>query len=694
MSEYTDRRGDGGNTKLIGTVLCVCLIGALSGITVSGQAGTSRVTRVEIDRVDSPAFGGREFGSAGSYELMYGRVFGEVDPTDPQNALIVNLDRAPRNAQGLVEYSSEIRILKPIDMTRGNQTLFYDILNRGNLRALNLHTGWNGVHDPAEEANLGDAFLLENGYTVVWSGWQGDVQPGGGRMTADIPIATNPDGSPIRRWIMSEFQARRRGAARAARVDYPPVEESKPDARLYRLANPHATPEVLPRGPWSFGACDGSGAADNHAVCLPTDLSSNFIYHLVYEAQDPIVMGIGFAAMRDFVSYLRYDTTDDNPIVGRGGGSGSERNVIQWVMQFGQSQSGRFVRDFVHGGFNQDTAGRVVLDSAVANTAGSRRTYTNYVFSSPGRFVRGAEDHYFRGADFPFSWATLTDPLTGQIDGLLRRCLATESCPKIMQWDTANEVWTARGSLVVTDPLGLEDVDIPDTVRMYMFAGTQHQAGNGTEPTPESRGSNQLLPNPNPDRDNKRALIVALQVWMTDGTPPPPSAYPNLADGTLVPPAELDFPSIPDVRFAGKFNDGFVNDYFTLPTRHTALEYTVLVPNVDDDGNDTSGIRSAMLQVPLGTYTGWNLRGAGFMEGELAGTTGGYIPFAKTAADRGADPRLSLEERYGTHERYVELVREATQRLQQARFLLPQDAERVIREAEERDLGLPRATSQ
>ena len=701
MAEQTNRRDFRRFTWLIGVgIVAVSVFGGCSVLTESptseagavavADLGTSRVASVQVDRVESPAFGGREFGSAGPYELVYGRVSGEVDPADPRNATIVNLDRAPRNAQGMVEYSADFRILKPIDMTRGNQTLFYDILNRGNLRALNLHTGWNGEHDPSVEANLGDAWLLEQGYTIAWSAWQGDVQPGGGRMIADIPIATNPDGGPMRRWIMTEILVNQPTHSRG--VEYPAVAESMPEARLYRRERPHAAPELLPRALWSFGVCDGSGAPvpGKRDVCLPDGFSPNFIYHLVYEAQDPIVMGIGFAAMRDFVSFLRHDTTDDNPVVE----SGSGRNAIQWVIQFGQSQSGRFVRDFLHYGFNQDTGGGLVFDAAVVNTAGSRRTFTNYVFSTPGRFVRGAEDHYFPGADFPFSYATLTDPLTGRIDGLLASCVATQSCPKIMQWDTANEVWTARGSLVVTDPLGMVDVEIPENVRMYMFAGTQHQAGDGTEPAPDSRGRNQLLPNPNPDRDSKRALIVALQAWMTDGTLPPPSEYPSLSDGTLVAPAELDFPSIPGVRFSGKFNDAFVNDYIALPTRHTDAEYTVLVPNVDEDGNDTSGIRSTMLQVPLGTYSGWNLRAAGFMEGELSGTSGGYIPFAKTAGERGADPRLSLEERYGTHERYVELVRAAAERLQQARLLRPQDAERLIHEAEERNLGLPRAGSQ
>ncbi len=706
MAEQSERRGyrRGWLTGASVIVFISCVWGIAVLTSQTGQAqegaasaagsGTSRITRVEIDSIESPTFDGHEFGRTGRYEKLLGRLYGEIDPGDPHNAFIVNIDRAPRNAQGMVEYSADFRILKPIDMTRGNGTMFYDVVNRGNQRAFNLHVGLSGANGsfPASAAELGDGFLLEQGYTIVWSGWQGDVQPGGGRLTAQFPVATRPDGSPIRRWITTEFTFNR--PAHSARVEYRAVDDSMQEAKLYRRANPHAELELLPRASWSFATCDGSGTAEagNHDVCVPAGFSTDYVYNLVYEAQDPIVLGIGFGAIREFVSFLRHDTTDTNPIVARAGG---ERNPIRRAIAFGQSQPGRMVRDFVYQGANRDSAGRMVFDGAIAHTGGARRTFTNFEFGMPGRFSRGAQDHYFPDDQFPFTYETMTDPVSGRVDGELARCRVTGTCPKIMQWDSATEGWAARNSLIVTDPLGMTDIPLPENVRFYYFSGTQHQGGTGEDPSPESRGICELPANPNPYRDAQRPLLGAMQAWVTNGTLPPASQHPKLSDGTLVAPspqAAQGFPSIPGVHYLGKVNDLFVNDYFTLPTRHhPTAEYRVLVAKVDSDGNEIAGVRSTMLQVPLGTYTPWNVRRAGFMEGESCGTLGGYIPFAKTAAERGADPRPSLEERYGTHEHYVELVRAAAARLQREGFLLPQDAERRIHQAEERDLGLPRA---
>lgn len=710
MSEQSDRRGCRRAAWLVGACLCACFIGVIWGSTVLARSQTgpghkaalaaagrraSRITHVQIDSVESPTFEGHSFGSAGRYERLLGRFSGELDPTDPLNAFIVNIDRAPRNAQGMVEYSADFRILKPINMKAGNGTMLYDIVNRGTQRAFNLHEDFKGAFGsyPPKMENLGDGFLLEQGYTLVWSGWQADAPPGDGRITARIPIAKFPDGSSYRRWISTELLFER--PTRSGDIDYPAVEDSMPKAMLYRRTTPHAPLELVSRDSWSFAKCGGSGApvASNKDVCLPAGFSTDFIYNLVYEAQDPYVMGIGFAAIRDFVSFLRYDTTNTNPIIARRGGSGREGNAIGSVIMFGQSQSGRLVRDWIYVSGNRDNAGRKVVDGAIAHTAGSRRTFTNYVFSEPGRFQRQVEDHYFPGDQFPFSYDTITDPVSGGIDGLLERCRAAGTCPKIMQWDSGSEAWIGRASLVVTNPLGMTDLQLPANVRLFYFSSTQHQAGTGDDPPPDSRGICEQLSNPNPYRETQRALLGAMRVWVTKETPPPASQYPKLSDGTLVPSlpqAAQGFPAIPGVHYTGKFNDLFINDYFTLPAHHTTAEYTVLVPKVDSDGNDIAGVRSSMIQVPLGTYTGWNVRRAGFVGGEVCGTTGSFIPFAKTKADRGSDPRLSLEERYSTQTRYVEQVRAATERLQHAGFLLPKDAERLIHQAEQRNLSLPK----
>ena len=666
-----------------------------AGAAGSGPRHAARITRVRVDSVESPTFGGREFGSAGRYERILGRFFAELDPADPQNAFIVNIDRAPRNAQGMVEYSADFRILKPIDLARGNQTIFYDTTNRGTQRAFNLHYDFKGAYGsyPPNAESLGDGFLLEQGYTLVWNGWQADAPAGQNQIVPQIPIARNADGSPIRRVITTEILAER--PSRSEEIDYPVVAESASKAVLYSRASPHAPLEEVPRITWTFATCGEKeqAAPSNKSVCLPSGFSPDAVYSLVYEAENPWVMGIGFTAIRDFVSFLRHDTTDDNPIVARRGAASASRSPIATAIMFGQSQPGRLVRDFLYQGANRDTEGRKVFDGVISHTAGGRRTYTNFEFAEPGRFSRPVEDHYFRDDQFPFTYETITDPLTGRIDGLLAKCRATDSCPKVMQWDSASEAWIGRDSLVATDPLGTHDVPVPENVRLYFFASTQHQAGTGDDPPATARGSCEQLPNVNTYREAQRALVVAMQRWVTKGTLPPPTQFPKLSDGTLVPPlpqAGQGFPAIPGVRYTGKVNDLFVNDYLTQPTRHTSAEYKVLVPKVDRDGNDVAGIRSVFVQVPLGTYTGWNTRRAGFMGGESCGASGSFIPFAKKAADRGTDPRLSLEERYGTHARYVEQVRAAAARLGQAGFLLPKDAERLIAQAEKRDLGLPR----
>jgi hypothetical protein len=354
---------------------------------------------------------------------------------------------------------------------------------------------------------------------------------------------------------------------------------------------------------------------------------------------------------------------------------------------FGRSQSGRFAKDFVYQGFNQDEAKRIVFDGSIELTSGGRLTNVNGEFSLPGRFSTALVGHFTPGDQFPFTYETLTDPVSGRTDGLLARCRAQNACPKIMHWDSGTEPWGARASLVRTDPLGKTDVPIPDNVRLYYFAGTQH--------VPAVRSADAAIcqnpTNPNPYKEAARALLVAMNEWVTSGKPPPASRYPSLADRTLVrplPQREFGFPEIPRVRYTGEVNHLFINDETVLPPRHVAgKQYAVLVPKVDRDGNEVAGVRSVTLQVPLGTYTGWNLRNKGFMEDRSCYLQGSFIPFARWKGDRGNDPRATLEERYGSKANYERLVAAAAQRLQQERFLLAEDAQRLVREAGELYLG-------
>jgi hypothetical protein len=455
---------------------------------------------------------------------------------------------------------------------------------------------------------------------------------------------------------------------------YPAVEESMPKARLYRRAGTHAQRELIPNDQWSFARCpDGKAqTASTTDICLPAGFSPNFVYEVTYEARDPTVMGLGFAATRDLISYLRYNTTEGNPLAGL---------PPRWAIGFGSSQSGRFLKDLIYQGFNQDEAGRIVFDGAVPHISASRRTFTNYEFAMPGRFATALEGHFVPGDEFPFTYETLTDPISKKTDGWLARCRQQKACPKIMHWDSGTESWQGRNSLVVGDSLAKKDVPIPDNVRLYYFSSTQH--GPAEKP---DRGICQQLTNPLSYMETQRALLVALHAWVTKDVLPPPSRYPRISDGTLVPPQQSlqGFPDIPGVRYKGRPNDLSINDTTVQPANHMkGKEYPLLVPKVDKDGNEIAGVRAVALQVPLATHAGWNLRAEGFINDELCYLNGMYVPFAKTKEEREktGDPRLSIEERYKDQADYVQRVSHAARSLVDERFLLPEDAERLIADA-------------
>ena len=662
---------------------------------VTCAAAQAGVTRIVIDHVDAPTFDAREFGSAGRYEKLSGKAFGEIDPADPRNAGITYIQDAPRNERGRVEYIVDISILKPLDPARGNGTLLYDVVNRGARRAFDVfHLGPGGGNNPSRAADTGDGFLLRQGYTLVVSGWQGDLPKDEGDFAAYFPVATR-EGGLIAKNITAEFIVTKPTPTLSigwdngrALLPYVAVERAASRARLTRRAHADAPEETIARDEWSFASCpEGKPLTPSNVdICLPAGFSPDYVYYLVYEARDPQVMGLAFAATRDIVSFLRYDTSNANPLIARAGRD-PQPNAIRRTIMFGRSQSGRYAKDFVYQGFNQDEAKRIVFDGSIELTGGGRLTNVNSEFSMPGRFSTALVGHFTPGDQFPFTYETLTDPVSGRTDGILARCRAQDACPKIMHWDSGTEPWGARASLVRTDPLGKTDARIPDNVRLYYFAGTQHvPAGPSSD-----GGICQNLPNPNQYREAARALLVAMNDWVATDKTPPPSRYPALADRTLarpLPQREFGFPEIPGKRYTGELNHLFMNDDSVQPPRHIKdKQYAVLVPKVDRDGNEVAGVRSVALQVPLGTHMGWNLRKKGYMEDRSCYLQGSFIPFVRWRADRGNDPRPSLEERYGSKDNYVRLVEAAAQRLQQERFLLAEDAQRLVRDARELYLG-------
>ena len=642
-------------------------------LVVPAQA---RITRLVVERTEPIGHDG--------YQKLTGHIYGEIDPKPAQNAVITDLEFAPRNAHRMVEYSATITILKPADMAKASGVLLYFVPNRGHM---NLTGG----------GFLADA--RKRGHVLVASGWQGDLAPADGLETLIAPVAKNSDGSGITGLVLARFSDMPADATTlpilrggvAGTADPASLDTRK--AILTRRTS--ETAEAVPLGSteWAFADCTHTpfpGKPDPRKLCLKGGFNPAYLYELVYTARDPKVYGIGFAATRDLISLLRYGAQDDtgtaNPLAGR----------IRATAGFGSSQSGNFLRTFIHLGFNQDEMGRKVFDGCNPNVA-ARQLALNFRFAAPS----GAAALYEPGSDAVLWWEDYKDEARRRpTAGLLDRCRATETCPKIVETFGSAEFFNLRASPGLVGTRADRDIPLPANVRRYYFPGVRHGGGpGGFDPNPRRDACCELAPNPNPSGDTMRALETALVDWVVNGTLPPPSQYPRLDRGELAPPthAAMGFPAIPGVPLP----DGILTPFFqydlgpqfryndlsgviTLQPPPIRQVLPTVVPRVDTDGNETAGVASVLHQAPLGTYTGWNTNAKGFYKGHIRTNMGGVIPFAKTKAERLAagDPRPSLEERYGTHEKYVAQVRAAAEKLVRGRYLLQEDADRLIAQAE------------
>ena len=634
--------------------------------------------RLEItDR--RPFASGHEFGPSGAYERLTGRAHFNVDPTEP----VIDLDKAPRDSDGLVHCTADFMLLVP---EAGNRRLFFDYGNRGHKRALQFFNDAPHSNDPLSLAHAGNGFLFRRGFTVAWLAWEGDILPGDGRLVLDLPIATDND-APITGTVRVEYIADAPGiasfplSARIAAHSYPTVSLDTARAKLTRRRYPYDRPEDIPPDRWRFAQrLQGEGLeagaetalipSDRH-IHLPEGFQPGWIYELLYTARDPKVMGLGHLVVRDFVSALRH--APDTPTPG-----------LQKAYAWGRSQTGRCLRDFVYRGFNADRDNRRVFDGILPHVAGAGRKWLNHRFASP--IVSGGqhyEDHFNVADRFPFSYASSTDHLTGKQDAILKR---PDTDPLVIHTQTSTEYWARRGSLVHTDTQGT-DLKQPDTVRIYAWTGSQHFAN--PEPKAATRGIAQNLSNVVATSMLFRAMLVALDRWATDGTPPPPSKHPTRANHTLV---DFDtwrenFPPIPGVALPTSPNTLPLLDFGPDEDAGILLEpprpirgktYTILVPTPDQDGIDQGGVRAPMAAAPLATYTGWNLRARGFGHGALLRFEGSTIPLPATESERRmtGDPRLSVAERYPSAQAYVEAIRAAARGLVAEGFMLEEDVDR------------------
>jgi hypothetical protein len=621
----------------------------------------AEVVRFEVLSIESPAFEGRVFGLVGTYDRIVARATIAVAPSDPHNAIIVDIDRTPRNAQGLVEATADVEILRPTIAANGNRRLLYDVVNRGGKRALAMFNDSMAGNEAVKAADAGTGFLMSRGYTVVWSGWQGDLRAGSGRKLITVPTVTGVTGLSREEFVFDHMQN-----PAVAALTYPAADLDPIHAKLTVRAR-EADPRVVPVD-LEF-AFDGP---DKISIKRPAGFDAGAIYEFIYQAKDPKVMGLGFAATRDIVSFLRNGAAD------AGGAANIMAGQIDRTIAFGQSQSGRYLHDFLYLGFNTDESGRVVFDGVMPHIAGGKKMFTNYRFSQPGRNVQQHGDALYPGGEFPFTYPVITDALTGRTDGLLARCLAAGNCPKIIKTDTELEFYQSRASLVATDTQG-NPLAMPDNVRLFLLANLQHAAAAGAQSAFSATcafPTNPLYAGP-----PLRALLVALDDWISRDTPPPASRYPSRADGTLVSPTAeaVGFPKIPGFAYTGVVARPTVIDDKVMPPVRGAV-YPVFVPKTDPDGRSIAGLRLPTLEAPIGTHTGWNLRKAGFGDGELCDNFGSVLPFAKTREERlkSGDPRPSLAERYPEAADRMAIIERAAKQLVQDRLLLADDVQSFL----------------
>ena len=613
---------------------------------LAAAAARAEVTRVEIAKR-------ADVGKSG-YEKIVGTIHFAVDPKEPHNRIVVDLDKAPADAKGLVQFSSDLYILRP-KATPGNGAALVDILNRGNKVVLN---GFNrgGSPDPATENDLGDRLLMRFGYTVVWVGWEFDVADRSNAMRIHVPAATD-HGAPISGIVKATFTANTptKELTVTDLAQYDASDPAGPDSRLTvrpSMLGSHA--ETVPRDQWRV---------KGHTVTLDAGLVPGKTYEISYRAANPPVAGLGFVAIRDTATWLKHQPDALAP--------------VKYAYAYGSSQSGRFLRGFLYEGFNTDERGRQVFDAVFAHIAGAARLDLNARWSKPtGLGVYSA-------TSFPFADASLRDPVSGAMEGELDNPRMAGHAPKVFYTNTPVEYWgTGRAAaLIHTNAAGTADIALPENVRLFFIAGTQH----GPARFPPSANNGQQVDNPIDYWWTMRALLLAMHRWVRDGVAPPPSQYPRLSDRTLVPADLIHFPAIPGVASPRSLTAGPRAANPFLPGGGSAgARIPLLVPDVDDDGNERSGIRLPDVAVPLGTYTGWNFRkpeiGA---PDELVSLAGSSIPFAATRAAREAakDPRRSIEERYRSREEYLAQVEKAADGLIKSGYLLIDDEPRILQRA-------------
>ncbi|MGE3520016.1 MAG: alpha/beta hydrolase domain-containing protein [Vicinamibacterales bacterium] len=633
-----------------------CVLFALVAALVATTA-RAEVTGVEI-RSRADVLNGRTFGDAGAYEKLSGTIHFALDPNNPHNTIIVDLNMAPKNAQGKVEFSSDLFIIKPKDPSKGNGVLLFDVVNRGRKGLLGVFSRGTGSDDPTTEADFGDAYLLKQGYTLVMVGWQFDVPTGGKQVGMKAPIATD-NGAPIKGWLRMPLTLNEPAAAADYTVSYntrayPPLDLKNPAYRLTVREGIFAPMRLIPRDQWSFAKADGT--PDPYSIAVKGGLKPGLTYEVYFESQNPPVAGLGFAALRDAASAWKNGT--DPTLTGK------------FAYMYGASQTGRMIRGLIKEGFTIDESGRKAFDAAFVHTGATGYGSFNERFAAPNELGT------FTQTVFPFHYKTEVDPVTGREDGF-GKVIPAGLEPKLFLVDSSSEYWD-RGRVAAMRHLSLdgsEDFEDAPNVRVYQMSSTKH--GAGAFPPSDSGGVTK--DNANNYRWTQRGLLAALDAWTRANTAPPASRHPRLSDGTLVAHRDYRFPAVPGVQPPTYVPGGYRAD---VPTPQSALAFKV--PKVDAFGNDLGGIRLPVIEVPLATQTGWMFRSEKIgAPSVLIPMAGMYIPLPLTKADRERtkDPRQSIEELYAGRADYLKKVQAAGEKLAKERYILAEDVQAIVEEA-------------
>ena len=640
------------------------------------------LTKLEIN-TRKPFADGQTFGDAGKYEQIDGVAHFTVDPAHPDNAVIADIGLAPRNQAGGVEFTSDFRIIKPVDNDHGNGRLLLDVLNRGKELALkNLNSSPDAP--PDADPHPGNGFLMRHGYSLVWCGWQHDVPDAPGLFGCSVPNARNADGSPVSGRIVVSFQpialTTTQSLADRDHQPYPTNHLESWDSVLTVQDYEDGPETVIPREKWAFArVIDGRRIPDATHITLEGGFEAGKVYRVVYETSHAPLVGLGLLATRDIVAWLRYGDTDDvgtpNPLAG----------ALGRAYAYGRSQSGRFLRQMLHLGLNRDEEGRTLFEGMLPNVAGGKMGEFNVRFGQPSSLSNRSVNNLPPFLDI--------DPDRG--DGVLAEVARRGIAPKIIYTNTSSEYWGGHGALAHVTADGKADVAFPDHVRSWLFCGTQHGPANlpisDTNPDTGARGTQAL--NYVDYRPLMRAALYWLDRWVTHNEEPPSHGYPNHADGSLAAAEDLGdwFRSVPGVEFPThqkvmrSLDFGPDRAVPAIIPPAVGAEYPSLVSAVDSDGNEVGGIRLPAIAVPLATYTGWNVRhpdigGAGQTMAPGGTVVGGAIPFAVTRAERLAsgDPRASIEERYASRDEYLARVRESAEALVEAGYALAEDVEVLV----------------